>query len=79
MSDATTHKIYAQPLPAMDLQASNMALAWKNWHTKFKIYLKAYNPEKEADDRLVALLLHFMGQESLTIFCSFNVTIPRLF
>ncbi|KAL4706203.1 hypothetical protein ACJJTC_018387 [Scirpophaga incertulas] len=56
----------------MNTKASNLPLEWKNWLMKFNIYLKAYSLDKEPDDRQVAILLHFMGQDCLTIFNSFN-------
>ncbi|KAL4704823.1 hypothetical protein ACJJTC_001298 [Scirpophaga incertulas] len=54
-------------LDHMDTRSNNLPLAWKNWLTKFKIYLKAFNLDKESEDRRVALLLHFLGPECLNI------------
>ncbi|KAL4711024.1 hypothetical protein ACJJTC_017989 [Scirpophaga incertulas] len=61
-----------QGVDPMNTKASNLPLEWKNWLMKFNIYLKAYSLDKEPDDRQVAILLHFMGQDCLTIFNSFN-------
>ncbi|KAL4714366.1 hypothetical protein ACJJTC_009718 [Scirpophaga incertulas] len=64
-----------QGVDPMNTKASNLPLEWKNWLMKFNIYLKAYSLDKEPDDRQVAILLHFMGQDCLTIFNSFNLDV----
>lgn len=66
---------YLKPL---DLKTTNMAVAWKNWITQLKIYLRANNLEEECDSRKVAILLHFIGPESLVIFYAFNVDIDKI-
>ncbi|KAL4716477.1 hypothetical protein ACJJTC_015905 [Scirpophaga incertulas] len=65
-------------LDHMDTRSNNLPLAWKNWLTKFKIYLKAFNLDKESEDRRVALLLHFLGPECLNIFYSFDVDVDKV-
>ncbi|CAH0730431.1 unnamed protein product, partial [Brenthis ino] len=62
----------------LDLKSDNMPLSWKNWITQLKIYLRANNLEHEQDNRKVAILLHFIGAETLQIFYSFNVCIDTV-
>ena len=49
-------------------------LTWKIWYTLFQMYLRANNLE-ELDKRKVAILLHLMGPNCLSIFHSFNENI----
>lgn len=65
-------------MPAIDLKSSNLAMAWKNWLTQFKIFLRATNLEQGDSQRKVALLLHHMGSEALEIFHSFNVDLDSV-
>lgn len=65
----------ATTVPFFNSRAANLGVEWKNWCKQFKIFLLASNLDTEADKRKVALLLHYMGSESLPIFNSFNVDI----
>lgn len=65
-------------LRPLDIRSNNMSITWKNWITQLKIYLRANNLENETDSRKVAILLHFIGTESLVIFYSFGVDIDMI-
>lgn len=64
-------------MPPLDMSSSNMPAAWSRWLTQFKIYLRANNLEEERDARLVAILLHLIGEDALATFYSFNLDIDK--
>ncbi|CAF4798446.1 unnamed protein product [Pieris macdunnoughi] len=78
MSDKST----SCPLPpsnfSIDINASNMPLAWRNFKTSLGIYTIANDLEKESDKRKVAILLQTIGSDALQIFYSFNTEIDKI-
>ena len=62
-------------LGVLNTTVGNLDLEWKNWITRFKIFIRASGLDSESDDRKVALLLHYLGKECMDIFTSFNVDI----
>nr|XP_018911231.1 PREDICTED: uncharacterized protein K02A2.6-like [Bemisia tabaci] len=52
----------------------NIAVAWREWKTKFEIFLCATNLENESDTRKNALLLHHIGEEANSVYYSFNIS-----
>ncbi|XP_045454786.1 uncharacterized protein LOC123664236 [Melitaea cinxia] len=56
----------------------NLSSNWKKWYQTFIIFLKASAIYEESDARKVAVLLHFIGTESLEIFNSFNLDIDKI-
>ncbi|XP_055856265.1 uncharacterized protein K02A2.6-like [Episyrphus balteatus] len=62
----------------LNLKSTNLPAAWKHWLSLFKIYLRASSLEEQTDSRKVALLLHYMGPDSLDIFNSFNEDLDKI-
>ncbi|XP_055916267.1 uncharacterized protein LOC129949066 [Eupeodes corollae] len=72
---ATTPVSSVSPL---NLKSTNLPAAWRHWLSLFKIYLRASSLEEQPDSRKVALLLHYMGPDSLDIFNSFNEDLDKI-
>lgn len=65
-------------LEPINTNGNNMPQIWKNFKTKFMIYLRAYNLEEETEARKVAIFLHHVGSEALNIFYSFDVDMDTI-
>ncbi|KAI5631246.1 hypothetical protein NE865_16044 [Phthorimaea operculella] len=72
------HPMKSGGLKPLNVHSNNMPLEWKNWLTSLKIYLRANLLEKSADSRKVAILLHHIGTEALSIFYSFGLDIDSV-
>lgn len=56
----------------------NLAVNWKKWLQLFNIFMKASGLSDDADDRKVAVLLHFIGEKVLDIFNTFNLNVDTV-
>lgn len=75
---STTGLSLGSGIKPIDLKSNNMPYAWKSWYTQLIIYLRANNLDTASDQRKVAILLHFIGTDALTIFYSFDVDIDKI-
>ena len=62
----------------LNLNVQNLADSWKLWIQRFKIYLVANNLENEQEKRKVCLLMHYLGEDIMSIFFSFNVSLETI-
>lgn len=62
----------------LDVSKQNLEEEWGNWKMQFTIFLKAAALEGEANDRKVALLLHYLGSSVLPIFSSFQLDLQTV-
>ena len=63
------------PPPAFDVRGdtgSDKGQSWKAWTVSFKIYLSARDLDQAAGKRKVSLLLHFMGQDGIKLYNTFE-------
>lgn len=58
--------------------SNNMPLAWRNFVSSLKIYLRASGLEKEPDTRKVAILLSLIGEDAMEVYYSFNVDLDTV-
>lgn len=68
-----TIKMSSPPNFTFNINASNMAVEWKNFHTNLQIYILANGLQDQPDERKVAITLHAIGQEAIQVFHSFNI------
>ncbi|KAG5861819.1 hypothetical protein JTB14_009520 [Gonioctena quinquepunctata] len=59
-------------IPVLSLEG-NIAHNWEMWYQHFKIFMRASCLENSDEQRKVALFLHHIGSEALSIFNSFGI------
>lgn len=72
MNNANTGAVVINGPEAM--QFDDPGKYWPMWKQRFNIYLLASGKNKEGDDVKIALLLHYIGENGLDIYNSFNLT-----
>lgn len=77
MNSSSSQSVVSSVSP-LNLKSTNLPATWKHWLSLFKIYLRASSLEAQPDSRKVALLLHYMGPDSLDIFNSFNEDLDKV-
>ena len=71
-------KLHNANIKPIELTGCNLAENWRLWKTRFNIFLKASGLHNETNERKVALLLHYLGENALPIFTSFNIDIDTV-
>ncbi len=60
------------PVPKPLQFSGNVSQAWKDWRTKFEVYLMAMDYEKKDTKVKVGVLLNLIGDEAIDIYSSFD-------